>query len=379
MKRSTKIVWGIVLILLSVMSIIGQISENVSAGRMWYVLNETNRISAVIEISLRLAFLIGGIILLLSKTEKTTAAEPENITDVEPENDLSDFDEYFKTKTKPKKKKKNTLCIIAFAASLVVFICTGFVSIPVFPIITALISAVALNQANNNDQKGTGLGKWGLTLSLSTCIALILLPIFGICGIWNPDGSAASTSESVAGSQPYATVVPKTQFIKGSLVPEKNLYVNVSIDLGFIAPENWVMRTKDETNEFFSPNDPDAYEFSAFNAVTREQVYMFTEQIPSRNMTVDQCAESIKNILSNEGMIFEADYGNQTISGAQYKELIFDMITSGIHVKTEMYLRTVDDRIIYIVLQYAEGNRANAAPALNAFTSWYNVYSAMQN
>ncbi|MCH5212136.1 MAG: hypothetical protein J1G06_03905 [Oscillospiraceae bacterium] len=156
-------------------------------------------------------------------------------------------------------------------------------------------------------------------------------------------------------------------FSKGILTSES--YKSEFVGLRYSPPENWVMRTREEMEEQFVGAE-DQCEMGTINAITNESINVLVEKLPSKNMTIEQCVKAVENTFSGSGMILVSDDETVDFNGEEYRDLIFDMEFSGVVVKTEMYIRKENDRLIYLMMQYRDGNRANLEPALNAFSQY---------
>lgn len=383
MKKTIKYIFGGILFALVILACIGFVFENLANGLPWYAIDASSKAEAIGELFTIFILLIGGILLFIPKIEKMSVSDYD-ISAAAPYDPYGSPDSYESfnsfeptvNKKKKKKKKKNTLCVIAFIFSIAAFFISAVFLSPIIPAVAVLLSAIGLWTAYNNGQSGTGLGKWGLALSLSMVMAMFVLAIITHAGGWSDSSSkSAKTTGGVSIVDSHPTEI---EFEKGISVPGKNVYVNSSLDLGFIAPENWVMRSAEEMIEF-AGDSSDSYEFSAFNAISSEQLYMVAEKLPSKNMTIDQCIKSLENNAAKENLIMQSDNLKTIFMGKEYNVIVFDTEVSGVHVTTEMYLRKEGGTLVYIVQQYLEGNQANMEPALNAFTTAEVALAALQS
>lgn len=228
-------------------------------------------------------------------------------------------------------------------------------------------------QADHNRKSGSGSTKLVIIiLSAVAILSVIFLVIISNAHRSNTENKKTQPytydeTDSVDTSTNNYNSNTEKVFSKGILTSES--YKSEFVGLKYSPPENWVMRTREEMAEQFAGAE-DQCEMGTINAITNESINLLVEKLPSKNMTIEQCVKAIENNFSNVGMVLVSDDKTVDFNGEKYRDLIFDMEFSGVVVKTEIYMRKENDRLIYLMLQYRNGNRANVEPALNAFSKY---------
>lgn len=150
-------------------------------------------------------------------------------------------------------------------------------------------------------------------------------------------------------------------------------YESSYFDLKFNAPEGWFMQTADEiSKQYGEDTDLVKYEMSATNAYSGEVITVFTEKLPTKNLTVEQYIDISKaNMQKMEFKNLFRD-GTMVIAGNTYNTMTFNVTdaASGVNVNVDYYVRKVQDRIICIMAMYLPGNQANVEVGIRAFTPY---------
>ena len=381
MKKKTKIVWGIILLVLGIIAIIGRGAENIGNGRPWYVFADTDS-QTRIGLTLNFMLFVGGILLLIptKETKKKDITPPVfgqgtgnciGVPNVTP-NFAPNVSMNVPANDPP--TKKNGLCIAAFVVGIIGCFSVGRIAVPVLSVTALILACIGMKQAHDQDQGGKGLGKWALTLSISAILGILCWLIMSGANLIEPGSEKAEPDIydklkliDTTKTQSDDIINKEKEYSKG--IATSDSYESEFVGLRFTPPENWVMRTEDEMTELFGDGAEEC-EMGVFNAVTNESVNLLVEKLQSKNMTIDQCVKAVENTFSGSGMTLASDDGTIDFNGEEYRNVIFDINQNGMTVKTELYLRKEGNRLIYLMLQYLDGNRANVEPALNAFSQY---------
>ena len=374
MTKTAKRIWGIVLICIVVFMILTKIITNVYSGVPWYEIPDGNAISSITYLSFYYMMIIGGIILIVSSI---VSSKDKNIN-------FNNNDTYSGNDMRSAANiKKNGLCVGAFVVSIFGFFMTTVIIVPIISIVTAILSAVGLHMAKTNRQTGTGLGKWGLTLSLAVTLgAISYCVLLGINGdalqSYSIDdyGISESVTQSAepkeSGETDSAVQNSKKEYIKGTIA--ETVFTSDFLGLSFTLPDGWVFKSNDEIADTFGDeNMAEQCEFMAVNAFSNELVYVISEKLPSKNVTIEQCVEEIKSGFPDESTTLEPGDTTVMFQDKEYRKVVFSMNVNDVTVKSDIYVRKEADRVIEIIMQYRADDETNIEPARNAFNTYPSI------
>lgn len=168
---------------------------------------------------------------------------------------------------------------------------------------------------------------------------------------------------------------------KNSKEPEKEIvfskgvvldttYESEFLNLRFTVPEGWVFRTNDEILEIFGSDGADQMEMSVLNLSSGENIHLITEPIPSKNATLEQYKDALKENFGKAGMMYIKDLDDVVIADKSYEVMDFDILKGTAIVKTRIYIRIQGDRLVYFMTQFLSGNEANVQPVLESFENY---------
>ena len=69
-------------------------------------------------------------------------------------------------------------------------------------------------------------------------------------------------------------------------------------------------------------------------------------------------------------MEFQEDRGSVDFCGETYDVMVFNISNTAGTVQTDIYVRIQDDRLVYIMAQYRDGNTESIKTAMDAFAEY---------
>ena len=165
-----------------------------------------------------------------------------------------------------------------------------------------------------------------------------------------------------------ANAVPASKEYAPGIISETT-YESSYYNLGFSVPDGYVMLAKDEITQKLEDTETVVWEMFCQNVQNGSAVVVASEELPSRNITMDTYIDAIIN--NTTGTIISRDK-IMTIAGEDYNviESEFTDEDSGITVNCNQYVRKQDNMAICITTSYAAGNEADEELILSAFSNY---------
>ena len=349
MKKSTKTIWGIVLLVLGAMASFGKIMENILNGSPWYIIKASGGEGLVFSQALgnlaaQFMLFIGGIVLLVSA----------NGSKQNPEADAGFV--------RAEKKRENAFCIIGFAFSIIGFFVTSIIKYPILPAITLILAVIGLNTARKKSQSGTGFGKWALTISVSALLSALILIFFP---------SLTDSENLMADDTPWYEAEndadePDAVYSPGIITD--STYESEFVGLRYVKPSDWIIYTDEEIEEMKNDGGLDC-EFMTANPNNPEAISIYIGK-DIGNISLEEYSEITMSDFEKKGITLVKDRGMVEFNGAKYRSLIYSVDNNGVPVTTELNLRKKGTCIIYITVQYAERTNSTIEEALDGFSKY---------
>ena len=188
-------------------------------------------------------------------------------------------------------------------------------------------------------------------------------------------GDNDTTSPSGTFDEPLATSdaaeVPEHEEYTHGVISGSS-YSNTYFDLYFAAPDGCVLLAKDEIAQRVGEDtSTSAYELYCYNVQSGTVLVAYSEMLPSRNMTIDTYIDVVSDSMSDA--MPQASISRDktmTIAGETYNVIETERVdeSSGVTLKSNMYVRKKDNMIFAVVINFNDGSEADIDTLLNAFS-----------
>lgn len=358
MKERSKKVWGIILIVVSCLAGIGGLTERILQRQDGLIAAPLMGSSRFLTVLLEFMMFVGGIILLI-RFKKPVSQEVSS----------EDEDYFVLSGTNQPPTKRNALCTVALVFAILSIIFYMLPIYVVFPIVSLILGIIGLKRALSENEKGEGFAKWAITAGIAGILTVAValgVSAFEAKNAVIPrayEDAADTAADSAAGKS-----AEKKMYSKG--IVTENGYESEYLDLRFTVPSGWVMRSESELTESFGAAAAETVEMSALNLSDDSNLHLLVEKLPVKNASLEQYKEAIKTNWNGMGMEFQEDRGPVDFCGETYDVMVFNISNTAGTVQTDIYVRIQDDRLVYIMAQYLDGNTESINAAMDAFTEY---------
>lgn len=215
------------------------------------------------------------------------------------------------------------------------------------------------NQSNNKNT--------GMIIGIVATVLLILMFI-GMYAEKYAQNRVETDDSSIAYEEKDKESEKEIVYSKG--IVSGTTYESEFLDVRFTIPEGWAFRTEDEIKEFAGEDALGDVEMSIVNLASGESVHFFCEPMPTRNATMEQVKNALKENYGKAGAMYIDDLEDVEIAGKKYAVMDFSIMKGTTIVKTIIYLRIQDGRCVQLMTQFLSGNEANVQSVLDSFENY---------
>lgn len=372
MKKTKKGV-GIILVVLGVLAIIGYVSQ--TSIRLQEGLSVVPTRGIFSEM-LMFMMIIGGVLLLINFKKK------------ENENTLLDAEGNCEAQKMP---ERNLICTTALVFAILSMVISSmhhllYTIIYLAVAVTSLVlGIVGLKLALSRNEKGEGFAKWAITAGLAALLAFALFCVevkleekyileknkevySQIAEVAELEEKAKKEVERIKKLSEDIKVNENAEPVYSKGLITETGFESEFLDLRFNTPSGWVIMSEDEKAEKLGSLAAEQIEMLAVELATGSTLQIAVEEPFVSGATLEQYKEAIKTNFERQfGYEFEEEKPSVTLCGKTYDVMAFNLYD---YLKMDLYIRKQDDRFIYIVTSYTNGNEAVVETALNALEAY---------